>query len=186
MNSLEKMDYILEKILKLDREPRKQPMLMLGLPRQEIIAAFTLHKLSPPDLLIQIYEKYNGILGLNPFFQSLPLEEAFSLHHDYQEINDDFDFGWQNTWFPIFDQNADIQICIDLDKLSLIAVDLECDSTEVIANRYEDYLDALVKIFEREAYILEPSGSIEIDESEWGELAERYQIKSMWYKSSSD
>jgi hypothetical protein len=98
MNSIEKIEYIVDKILRLDEEPRKQSIVMTGLPKQEIVETFTLHKLSPPDLLIQIYEKYNGIACLNPFFHFLPLEEAFSLYRDYQIMSaDDFDFPWRNT-----------------------------------------------------------------------------------------
>ncbi|ELS34457.1 MULTISPECIES: Cell wall assembly/cell proliferation coordinating protein, KNR4 [Pseudanabaena] len=177
MNSLKKIEYILEKILKLDRDPRRQSELIAGLPKQEIIDTFANHKLLPPDLLIQIYEKYNGILWLNPFFSFLSLESAFELYNAYRDIKKDCnDFAWESTWFPIFDQNADIQICINLENLSLITVDLECDSTEVIANHYEDYLDALVEVFEMGSYILQPYDSIELDELVWDELREKYKI----------
>jgi hypothetical protein len=65
---------------------------------------------------------------------------------------DDFDFPWRNTWFPLLDRNGDVLVCLDLNNLSLTTVDIECDRTKVIANCYEEYLDALVEIFEKEAY----------------------------------
>jgi hypothetical protein len=52
MNSIEKIEYIVDKILRLDEEPRKQSIVMTGLPKQEIVETFTLHKLSPPDVSI--------------------------------------------------------------------------------------------------------------------------------------
>lgn len=182
MNTLEKIEFILDKILKLERNPNIKPTLFSGLPRQTIIDAFGRYQLRPSNVILQIYERYNGILGLASFQYFLSLEEAFEMYECYLDLEKDSSplcGGWNNTYFPFFDINGDIQICINLQNLSLLSIDLECDSTNIFANHYEHYLDALVEIFDMEAYVSEPYGVIEFDESEWSKLKQKYQIKDI-------
>ncbi len=181
MNTLKKIEFILDKILKLERDPYRKPILLLGLPRQTIIDAFGRYQLTPPNALLQIYERYNGISELASSDHFLSLEEAFEMYECYLFLKKDLALtcDWNDTYFPFFDINADVQICINLQDLSLLSIDIECDSTNIFANHYEHYLDALVEIFDMEAYVSDPYGVIEFDESEWSRLKQKYQIKDI-------
>ena len=181
MDTLEKIEFILDKILKLERNPNRKTRLFSGLPRQTIIDAFGRYQLTPPNVLLQIYERYNDIGELASSDSFLSLDEAFNMYECYLDLKKDLSLtcDWNDPYFPFFDINGDIQICINLQDLSLLSIDLECNSTNIFANHYEHYLDALVEIFDMEAYVSEPYGVIEFDESEWSKLKQKYQIKDI-------
>jgi hypothetical protein len=79
--------------------------------------------------------------------------------------------------------NGDVDIFIDMNADSLIAIDREDGSFEEIAAHYENYLDALVEVFESGLFIFEDvSGSINIDKAFWQKMLQKYKIKNAWWK----
>jgi hypothetical protein len=178
MKTFEKICYIYDQIRLVNNEPIAQD----GISYDEIISEFEDIKLSPSSLLIKIYEWHNGIHYLDAFLHMLSLEDAFRWYYLYEEIKSESqDFEWQIDWFPILDMNGSVQICVDVNTGLLVAIDIELGGIEVIAQHYENYLDAIFEVFDKGVFIYNSlSGSIDVTESIWQDISSKYQIKNAW------
>ncbi len=129
-------------------------------------------------LLLRMYEFRNGIDNLSAFLNFLSAEEAVQRYKDFANFKAEFsDFEWSEGVLPILDINGDVQVCVDLASGKLVTVDIECDSNRVIAPHYSAYVDALYEVFAAGHFKYDPaSGSIELDDTLWRDVANRYGI----------
>lgn len=179
MKVIDKVKYIYHQIRLVNDEPTANP----GLTEAEITNKLQQINISPVAELVELYQWHNGINYLDAFLRFLSLEEAIEQYKIFQEINEeDLDFGWKTTMFPIIDINGDTQYCIDLEDYSVTVVDLECDLIKKASDRYDYYLDAIIYVFENQLFSYDSiSGSIKIAENEWNEVAEKFKIESVIY-----
>jgi hypothetical protein len=183
MNAFEKISYIYDQIRLVNDEPIAKP----GLSRDVIIQMFKDFDLFPVPLLVDLYEWHNGIGYLNAFLHLLSLSESLDRREDYDsneykvENNESKDHKQNICLLPIFSMNGDVQICVDINSGSLTAIDLELGRFEEIAEHYENYLNALLEVFESRSFIYEDfSGSIEIDKAFWLNMKQKYKIKNAY------
>jgi hypothetical protein len=175
LNTGEKLQYLHREIRQVNDEPREQP----GIERAEVLREFDALGLVVPQELADAYERYNGIFHLNAFLHFLPLREAVDLYKLYASFGEDGgDFGWQKSWFPVFDMNGDVQFCIDLQSNALAIVDIEGGEARKIADHYSQYLDALVEAFQSgNAHFQDEFGFIDIDGKVWRALRTKYGLE---------
>jgi hypothetical protein len=177
MNAFEKICYIYDRIRLVNDEPEEKS----GLSHGEIVQMFTNIDLSPNPLLIKLYEWHNGIDNLNAFLHLLSLSHAIDIYDDYEaEKNEYQDYPWNTSCFPVLSINGDVHICVDINTGSLISIRRDIGRFEKIADRYENYLDALFEVFEGGLFVYEDvSGSIEIDDTAWQDMMRKYNIKNV-------
>jgi|CXWL01.1.fsa_nt_gi hypothetical protein len=133
-----------------------------------------------PVALETLYKWHNGIFHLNAFLHFLPLREAAKLYLVYSDCRSK---GWEPvieaSWFPVLDQNGDIQYCIDVENRELWTVDLEDGSTQKLARDYETYLDALIAAFERGLVVFDPDrGCFDIEPDERESLCREFELEA--------
>lgn len=174
IDNFAKLQFILGKITEINDEPRIEQ----GAPETEVRALLESLDLQPDPLLVRLYTQHDGIEGLDAFLRFLPLKDVAFFHSQFRSIKDrDPDFEWEPQWMPIFDMNADVQICLDTRAGSLMAIDMEGGTVTTMAAHYQQCIDALYDIFSSGHYIFDPeSGSIELDASTWRALAAKYEI----------
>lgn len=81
--------------------------------------------------------------------------------------------------------NGDVQLCLDFKTLAVITVDRECNVIEKIANHYINYLNALLHVFNKGAFMYGiESGCIDFDEGIWEYARNLYQIKHPWLQGN--
>jgi hypothetical protein len=180
MSAFEKICYVYERIRLVNDEAWESP----GLARDAIAKMFKDIDLSPQPLLVDLYEWHNGIYNLDAFFHLLSLSESMDTYNSYKaEKNEYLHSKWQTCLFPLFSMNGDVDIFVDMNVCSLIAIDREGGSFEEIAAHYENYLNALVEVFESDLFIFEDvSGSININKAFWQNMLQKYKIKNAWWK----
>ena len=79
------------------------------------------------------------------------------------------------NWFPVFDINADVQICLDLCSGELIAIDVEGGNVACVARHFSSYLDALTEVFQRDLFYYE-AGCIYVEPVAWKDISSRYAV----------
>lgn len=172
MDAFGKLQFILTRIREVNLEPRVRD----GLPRHEVLRAFEDLKLEPDALLVQMYEHCNGVDYLNGFLFFLSVDDAVSCYRRFEALKRERpSFEWRPTWFPVFDFNADVQVCLDLKSGELIVVDVEGGNVGCIARHYQSYIDALFEVFDRRKYVFE-GGCLQVDRDAWLEIADRYRV----------
>ncbi|WP_266158246.1 SMI1/KNR4 family protein [Dyella silvatica] len=179
METLETLRHLFDEVLAVNSEPEALP----GLSRQAIEQVFADLKLTPPEILVCLYEWHNGIEYLDAFMSFLPLERAVSIYRGYQALTDRIGrWGWKSSQFPILDENGDIQLCIDCSSGELVSVCLENDDkTRQVAAHYEPYVEAMAELFRQKAYVFdEAGGCIHADAIAWRGIAQAYGIKKSW------
>lgn len=174
LESFEKLQFILQKVVAVNDEP----FVRNGAPEARVLAMFDVFNLKPDPLLVRLYRQHDGIDGLDAFLRFLPLKDVELFHSMFLDAKQhDMNFEWEPTWIPVFDMNANAQICIDTDTGRLMAIDMENGTTTEMAAHYEKFIDPLHDIFADGKYAYDPtSGSIELDSSAWHALAARYRI----------
>ncbi|MBE9116227.1 hypothetical protein IQ249_10000 [Lusitaniella coriacea LEGE 07157] len=178
MNNLEKIKTICASIRSVNKETRVRR----GISKKKIFSSFKSVGLTPPSELVELYNWHNGIYGLNPFLEFYSLEDSLEQYCFNKQLKSDIpDFQWKKNWHTVLDQNADIQICLDLKTLELYSVDVECSATTKIAEHYSHYLDAMLFLFQSGQYTFNTECKyFEVREEVWKEIAEKYKIKSIW------
>jgi hypothetical protein len=181
MNTFKKICCIYEQILRVNNPPIA-PIEEPGLSHDEIAQLFKNIDLSPLSLLIEVYEWHNGIYCLEPFLNFLSLSDSIDLYHFYEKLDIDFlADSWKSCWFPILCMNGDVRVFIDMNDGSLISIDIELNRVERIAEHYDDYLDAMLEVFENKAFVYDDAcGLIKTDETLWENMMQKYKIKKAW------
>ena len=178
MKSIEKVQKIFAIIQDINQESISSP----GLSEYKI--EDTLNRLGLPvtDELLQLYQWHNGIFNLDAFMHFLSLDDAVTLYNVYRVMKEDFPgFEWNKHWFPLIDMNGDVQVCLDLVTKSLYTIDMESEETILIAQHYDDYLNAMLSVFQNKSYCFnEQAGSVEVLDDDWNQLQEEHHIKSAW------
>lgn len=178
MNLADKLQIILTHIRKVNPEPTTRQ----GLSAEKIMQ--TLQNLNVPNSqeLLELYQWHNGIDNLDAFLHLLSLEDAARWYKGYGDLKVEIpDLPWNEDLFPIFDMNGDVQVCLNLKTFALHSIDLESDEFAKIAGHYERYLEAILHIFENEMYRFdEESGCIRVEETEWNQVQELFEIKGAW------
>ena len=182
MQPIEKIKLVISEIKTVNKATRTYP----GLSRKEIIETFKSIEIEPSQEVIELYELFNGITSLNGYFDFQEVEEVIEWYRTYVEIKEDNpDFKFQKSWIPLFSMNGDVILCLDCELFSVIAIDLELCRVEKIAQHYEDYLDAILDIFEQQAVIYEEKTMhFTVESSVWEKTCSKYQLKNPWYSSS--
>jgi len=173
-DNFEKLQFILQKITEINDEP----CIGHGASESTIVSVLKRLELQPDPLLIQLYREHDGIEGLDAFLRFLSLKDVEFFHSLFMEAKSrDPNFEWKLEWMPIFDMNADVQICLDTLTNRLMAIDMEGGTVTKMADHYQHFIDALHDIFSSGGYIFDPeSGSIALDASTWRALAARYGV----------
>lgn len=178
MNNLEKIKTICASIRAVNKETRVRR----GISKQKILSSFKSVGLTPPSEIVELYNWHNGIYSLNAFLGFSSLENALEWYRNNIQIKSNIpDFQWKKDWHTVLDQNADIQICLDLKTLELYSVDVECSATTKIAEHYSHYLDAMLFLFQSGQYAFNKEYRyFEVQDEVWKGIAEKYKIKSIW------
>jgi hypothetical protein len=174
MEDFDKLLAIYSKIREVNDEPQERDAASLA----QVDSAFQAIGLPVNALLARLYAFHNGVYHLDAFLHFLSVEDGSEIYRSFAKFKDEFpDFGWDENWFPVFDMNGDVQVCVDLMSGSVVAIDMEGDTVRVMAPHYSAYVDALHEVFTSGHYCYEPvSGSIEVDEAFWLATAARYGI----------
>jgi hypothetical protein len=174
VETFDKLAAIYAMVRRVNDEPQE------GAPVSEahVLSIFRASGLEPERTLTRLYGLHNGVYHLDAFLHFLSAEDALAYYARFQNFKAEWpDFFWQDTWLPIFDMNGDVQVCVDLASGQLNTIDMEGDSTRCIAQHYNAFVDALYEIFSTGKYHYDPgSGSIEVDDAAWREIAGRFGI----------
>jgi len=172
MDAFEKICFIYSKLREVNSEPREHP----GLSHIDVLRTFESLQLKPQPLLVQLYEFHNGVDYLDAFLRFLSIEDAASYYRNFKGIKERWsNFEWRTSWFPVFDINADVQICLDLDSGELTVIDVEGSNVGCIARHFESYVDALLEIFEHGLFYYE-AGCVHVQPDAWQDVSSRYAI----------
>ena len=171
---IEKVVGLYDRIRAVNDEPQAQaPSTSL-----EVSAALAALGLRQSALLNRLYAWHNGIFHINGFLHLIPLEEAVSTYQSYAAlVASGSDLQWQPGWFPVADQNGDIQYCLNLETSAVAAIDVEDASWRLIAADYRDLLDALTAAFERGMVAFDPASNVfDIESSAWRDLSAEFGL----------
>jgi len=153
-----------------------------GLFKARICKDFHEINLSPPSEIIELYQWHNGIGELDCFLNFMNLDRAIDWYKGFLQSKTKYtEWKWNKNYFPLLNMNGDVQLCLDFETLAVITVDRECDTVEKIANHYTNYLDALLYVFNNEAFKCDDeSGCIVFDQEVWKYARNFYQIRHPW------
>ena len=175
MDAFEKLTRIYARIREENSEPQEQSPASVFAVR----IAFEGLELPLPPVLEKLYTWHNGIYHLNAFLHFVPLREAVKAYRSFSESRRR---GWlpeiKEKWFPVLDQNGDIQYCLDVETGELWAVDIEDGSIRLIAKDFEKFIDAVSEAFARDAAVYNPeSGAFEVEPDDWADIRNEYGLE---------
>lgn len=174
MDTVNKLAAIYAMIRRVNDEPQERA------PASEahVRSVFDAAGIEAQSDLTRLYGIHNGVYHLDAFLHFLSAEDAIARYTGFQKFKDEWpDFGWQDTWLPVFDMNGDVQICVDLASGQLNTIDMEGDCIRCIAPHYVAFVDALYEIFSCGNYHYDPGvGSIAVDDAAWKGVASRFGV----------
>jgi hypothetical protein len=174
---LAKVIRTLDRLIAINDEPRPGP------PRAAaaVDAAFEALGLQPPELLVQLYARHDGIGYLDAFLGFLDLDSACDLYETFHDEDEPAGIlNWPRTWFPVLSLNGDVHVVVDLATGSMHAVDPEADTIRQIAAHWRHYLDALDELLASGGCRRdEEGGGLAFAPDLWGGIAERHGVRSI-------
>jgi hypothetical protein len=169
MPAFDDIKWLFERICSQNNEPNPRP----GLDRDLVARRLADNEFAPHPLLLDLYSWHDGVMHLNAFLHFLPLEEAIEISRMMRER----DPSWQTGWFPGLNINGDLAISLDVDSNQILVEDVEGGERWLLANHYQNYLDALRHAFQSGAAEFdEIAGSFGVAEGAWTAIAKQHQV----------
>lgn len=176
MGTFEKLQHLYEQIRLANREPREHE----GLEEPKIEEGFRSIGLEPPPVLRRLYQWHNGISNLLGFLYFEPLQDALRNYRSLERWRSSEPARLRSTWFPVLNFNGDVLFCVDVKTSALVAIDAEADRIEVLAEHFENYVDALAVAIERGVVTFNDGGEFVLSDTRWQQIAEAHHIQSAW------